>query len=207
MRKEPSERYTSVGQFSEDIRRHLAGLPVIARPVTFNYRLSKFVRRNKAAVGAAVLLFLILIGGIITTTWQARRARQQEELARIEKERAEKRFNDVRKLARAVLFDYHDAIKNLPGSTEVRARLVRDALSYLDSLAAESQGDASLQHELADAYEKLAQIQGGLFEASLGDTAAALESRRKALEIREALAAANPQDIKTAKLLPPGTKI
>lgn len=204
MRKEPAERYASVGQFSEDIRRHLAGLPVIARPVTFNYRLAKFVQRNKAAVAAAVLLFLILVGGIITTTWQARRARQQEELARIEKERAEKRFNDVRKLARAVLFDYHDAIKNLPGSTEVRARLVRDALSYLDSLAAESHNDPSLQHELADAYEKLAQIQGGSFEASLGDTSAALESRRKALEIRQTLAAANPQDIQNRRALAAG---
>jgi non-specific serine/threonine protein kinase/serine/threonine-protein kinase len=206
MRKEPSERYASAGQFSEDIRRHLAGLPVIARPVTFSYRLTKFVQRNKAAVGAAALLFLILIGGIITTTWQASRARQQEELARIEKERAEKRFNDVRKLARAVLFDYHDAIENLPGSTEVRARLVQDALSYLDSLAAESGNDASLQHELADAYEKLAQIQGGSFNASLGDTAAALESRRKALEIREALAATDPQDIKNRKALADGYK-
>ncbi len=204
MRKEPSERYASVGQFSEDLRRHLAGLPVIARPVTFNYRLSKFVRRNKAAVGAAVLLFLILVGGIITTTWQARRARQQEELARIEKERAEKRFNEVRKLARSVLFDYHDAIKNLPGSTTVRARLVQDALSYLDSLAAESGNDPSLQHELADAYEKLAQIQGGSFEASLGNTAAALESRRKALEIRQALAAANPQDAQNRRALAAG---
>lgn len=204
MRKEPSERYASVGQFSEDIRRHLVGLPVIARPVTFNYRLAKFVQRNKAAVGAAFLLFFILVGGIITTTWQANRARQQEALARTEKERAEKRFNDVRRLARSVLFDYHDAIMNLPGSTAVRARLVQDALSYLDSLASESGGDPALQHELADAYERLAQIQGGSFEASLGDTAAALESRRKALEIRQALAAANPQDGQNRKALAAG---
>ncbi len=38
MRKEPARRYASVGQFSEDIRRHLAGLPVIARKDTVAYR-------------------------------------------------------------------------------------------------------------------------------------------------------------------------
>ena len=43
LRKEPSRRYSSVGQFSEDIRRHLEGLPVIARRDTVGYRTSKFV--------------------------------------------------------------------------------------------------------------------------------------------------------------------
>ena len=42
-----------------------------------------------------------------------------------ERERAERRFNDVRKLANAVLFDYHDAIEALPGATPVRERLVK----------------------------------------------------------------------------------
>jgi serine/threonine protein kinase len=53
MRKEPSRRYASVGQFSEDIRWHLEGLPVLARKDTFSYRASKFVNRNKLDVAAA----------------------------------------------------------------------------------------------------------------------------------------------------------
>ena len=58
LRKEPERRYQSVEQFSEDIRRHLEGLPVIARKDTFSYRASKFVQRNKVAVAA--LAFAIL---------------------------------------------------------------------------------------------------------------------------------------------------
>ena len=53
MRKEPERRYASVGQFSEDMRRHLVGLPVIARKDTWSYRSGKFVRRHKVCVVAA----------------------------------------------------------------------------------------------------------------------------------------------------------
>jgi len=73
MRKEPARRYSSVGQFSEDIRRHLDGLPVIARTDTFQYRSQKFIQRNKLGVAAATLVVLTLIGGIVATAGQARR--------------------------------------------------------------------------------------------------------------------------------------
>jgi serine/threonine protein kinase len=52
LRKEPARRYASVGRFSEDIRRHLDGLPVFARKDTFAYRTTKFVRRNRLGVAA-----------------------------------------------------------------------------------------------------------------------------------------------------------
>jgi len=56
MRKEPARRYQSVEQFSEDIRRYLAGLPVVARKDTFGYRAGKFARRHKAGVAILALL-------------------------------------------------------------------------------------------------------------------------------------------------------
>lgn len=195
MRKETARRYHSVEQFSEDIRRHLTGRPVIARPDTMSYRAGKFLQRNKVAVSAAILIWLILVGGLIATAWQARRATIQEQRARAEQARAERRFNDVRKLANSVLFDYHDAIKALPGATKVRERLVKDALNYLDSLAGEAQGDPDLQRELAAAYERVGDVRGGVSGGgSLGDIAGAVESYTKALRIREALVALNPDD-------------
>src|SRR3984893_17579890 len=121
---------------------------MVARKDTAGYRAGKFVRRNKIALATAALVFLSLLGGIIATTLQAYRTRQQKALA-------ERRFNDVRQLAHSVLFDYHDAIKNLPGATKVRERLVRDALTYLDSLSREAHGDPALQRELAAAYERV----------------------------------------------------
>jgi serine/threonine-protein kinase len=78
MRKEPSRRYSSVGQFSADIQRHLDGLPVVARKDTFTYRASKFIRRHRVAVAAAFLISISLVGGMITTTWQAQAARHEK---------------------------------------------------------------------------------------------------------------------------------
>lgn len=193
IRREPERRYASVERLSEDIGRHLEGRPVLAREDTLAYRARKFVQRHKAPVAAAALVLLSLVGGMATTLWQARRARAQEAIARAEQSRAERRFNDVRNLARSLLFDYHDAIKDLPGATPVRARLVKDALGYLDALSKEAGGDLTLQRELAAAYERVGDVQGGSTVANLGDTPGAIESLRKAVALREAALSADPQ--------------
>ena len=84
LRKEPRRRYTSVEQFSDDIRRHLAKVPVIARPDTLGYGASRFVQRNKAWVVMAAITFLSLAGGVATSLWQTRVARlEQAKAARI----------------------------------------------------------------------------------------------------------------------------
>jgi serine/threonine protein kinase len=77
MRKEPARRYASVGQFSEDIRRHLEGLPVIARKDTFAYRSSKFIERHRFGAAAALLILLSLLGGIVATVRQAHTAQRE----------------------------------------------------------------------------------------------------------------------------------
>jgi eukaryotic-like serine/threonine-protein kinase len=197
MRKDPAERYGSVALLDDDIRRHLERLPVVARGDSWTYRAARFVRRRKLGVAAAAAIVITLVGGVIATSWQAR-------VARAERVRAERRFNDVRKLANSVLFDYHDAIEALPGSTAVRERLVRDAQAYLDSLAAEASGDPALQRELAAAYDRLGTVLGRPYAANLGDTAGAMESYRKALKIREALAAADPRNPQARRELAQG---
>ncbi len=179
LRKEPARRYQSVEQFAGDVRRHLEGLPVRARPDTFRYRADKFVRRNKVPVAAGVLLALALVAGTAATAYQAREARAAQA-------RAERRFADVRKLANALLFDYHDAIRDLRGARPVRERMVRDAIGYLDGLTRESSEDPSLQRELAGGYQRIGDLQGGE-PGSLGDTEGAARSYEKALAILESL--------------------
>ncbi|MDP9198695.1 MAG: serine/threonine protein kinase, partial [Pseudomonadota bacterium] len=200
MRKEPERRYTTVEQFSEDIRRHLEALPVLARRDTLAYRAGKFIRRNTATSIAAALVGLSLVGGIVATSWQAHRARTQEALAMAQMSRAEHRFNEVRQLARWVIFDYHDAIKDLSGATTIRERLVKDGLAYLDSLAKEAGDDPELQRELAAAYDRVGDVRGENYTAAnLGDPTGATESYIKALHIREALMAAAPADLQNRR--------
>jgi eukaryotic-like serine/threonine-protein kinase len=188
IRKEPRERYNSVEQFAEDIRRHLGSLPVIARKDTAGYRASRFIQRHKAGVTAAMVVAVAVIAGLGATLYEAH-------IARAERARAEARFTDVRALANALMFDVHDSIENLPGSTPARKLLVERALRYLDTLSRDSASDASLQRELATAYEKVGTVQGNPFGANLGDTQGALDSYRKSMAIRESLAKLNPKDI------------
>ena len=50
--KEPERRYGSAAELLADVRRHLDGLPIDARPATRAYRVGKFVRRHRAACSA-----------------------------------------------------------------------------------------------------------------------------------------------------------
>jgi eukaryotic-like serine/threonine-protein kinase len=187
MRKDAADRYASVALLTDDLRRYREGLPVLARGDSWRYRAARFVKRRKIGVAAAAAILITLIGGVIGTTWQARVARTQAQRAQQAQARAEQRFSQVRRLANSLIFDYHDAIKDLPGATPVRVRLVRDALSYLNTLAQEAEGDPSLQRELAVAYRRVADVQGGSTRINLGDTKGAIESYRKSLGILEAL--------------------
>ena len=187
LKKEPERRYDSIEQFSEDLRRHLDGLPVSARPDTFAYRTSKFIKRNSVSVLAASMIFLALIAGILGMTYQTR-------VAKKERARAEKRFEQVRKLANNVVFKYHDSIANLPGATATREMLVKDAIEYLDNLSEDAGDNPALAQELALAYLKIGNVQGETYRANLGDSQGALQSYRKSVGILERLVRDHPEN-------------
>ena len=197
LRKEPPRRYQSVEQLAEDIRRHLEDVPVLARTDTTWYRTSKFVSRHRFGVIASAVAACALLVGFTVAIYEARAARQQAGIARVQRARAERRFNDVRKLANSLMFEIHDSIKDLPGTTSARKLLVNRALEYLDSLSKESSDDLSLQRELAAAYDRVGDVLGYNGAANLGDFAGAMQSYKKALAIREAAAAASPGDAQT----------
>ncbi|MGE0812481.1 MAG: protein kinase [Vicinamibacterales bacterium] len=173
--KDPARRYGTAAALAEDLDRALRGEPIHARPHTAWYRARKFVARNRVAAVAALVVALSLGAGAASTAYQARRA--------------ERRFQQVRALANAFVFDVHDRIATLPGATSARKAIVETALTYLENLREEATGDASLARELAAAYEKVAGVQGHPLQANLGDPAGALVSYARAGELLAPLAA------------------
>lgn len=194
LRKDPAQRYRSVEQLSADIQRHLDGLPIQARPQTLFYRTGRFLRRNRIFVAAAALVALSLTGGLAAALWQAH-------IARAERLLAERRFNDVRQLAHSFLFDFQDAIQNLPGATPARHLVVDKALEYLNSLNQEDGGDPRLLGELAEAYLRVGQLQGGIGVPNLGDTAGARRSFERALAIAQQAVRRDPRHIQWQRYL------
>lgn len=190
LRKDPARRYASVEQLANDVRRNLDGLPVIARADTFGYRLTKYAHRHRVLVTAAALVVLSLTAGMLVSVRQARIAERQRAVA-------EQRFNDIRGVSHDLIFQIHDSIQFLPGATPARKLVVQSALRYLNTLSKDAPDNLSIQQEIAAAYEKVGDVQGGIGAANLGDTSGALDSYNKALEIRKRLLAANPRDSET----------
>ncbi len=185
---EPDQRYASAEALGDDLRRHLDGLPVRARPATVGYRLRSFVRRNRTGVLAATVALAALVGGLGAALWQARAA----EAAR---DRAESHFEIAREAARAMIYDVHDAIAGLPGATPAREVIVDQALAYLDRLAREAGDDPTLHIDLAGAYLRIGNVAGNPTNDNLGRTAEALASFQRGLALLMSLPAALPDSL------------
>lgn len=89
MRKEPERRYSSVEQFAADIQRHLDGMPVLARPDSWNYRAGKFVRRHVLVVSLSAVFVVLLMGFTVTIYLQSNRITVERDVAQAERLRAE----------------------------------------------------------------------------------------------------------------------
>ena len=152
LKKEVSQRYGSVEQLADDIRRHLVGLPVHARPDTIFYRSGKFLRRHSTVAAAAFLVAASLVTGTVIATRQARAARQ--------------RFDQLREFVRTILVDVHGQLTDIPGTAKTRQALVAYVDDYLQRVAAQHSGDdAALATEFATTYLRLGEMQGATAEA------------------------------------------
>ena len=178
--KEAGQRYLTMAEFAADIRRHLEGRPVHARPFTLRYRFGKWLRRHRIAAPAGALAMLLNRGFAAAAWWEARNA--------------ELRFQQVRALAGSVMFELHDAIQVLPGSTGARELLVKRAMEYLESLHREAGNRPDLEREVALGYARVGEVQGEPGESNLGQFAAATVNFEKAEVILRRLAAKGPGD-------------
>ncbi|MDQ3627077.1 MAG: serine/threonine-protein kinase [Verrucomicrobiota bacterium] len=174
LRKEPARRYSSVAQFSEDIRRHLDGRPVMARKDTFQYRAAKFVRRNKVGVAAAALVVLSLITGMALTLTQARIAREQRDAAQRASARAEKTSRFLQGFLSSANPNWYGRGK---GRTDVTVReAIDDAARRIDTeLANEPEVRGDLHHTIGEIYRV-----AGEYEVALEHFRRSLDSYREA---------------------------
>jgi serine/threonine protein kinase len=189
LRKEPERRYSSVLQFAEDVRRHLDGLPVAARPATFAYRTSKFIERNRTATAFATVALLAILIGLSIAVWQAVVARQQSA-------RAERRSTEIRRLTNTLLKDLGEQVGVLPGSDLARERLYKVSIEYLNGLAQETNDPAVLK-QLSEAYVLL----GKRYGYANGKPEEVRANILRGLEISRRLVADAPKDLEAKKLL------
>ncbi len=77
LHKDPARRYASVESFAADLRRHLDGEPIQARPPSRRYRLYKFMRRNRLVSASVAAVAASVVLGFAVALWQAQQARHE----------------------------------------------------------------------------------------------------------------------------------
>jgi tetratricopeptide (TPR) repeat protein len=185
LHRDPARRYRSAEHLAEDVERRLSHRPVLAAPDSWSYRLRKFVARHPLATAASVFAATALVTATVVALWQTR-------LADRERDRAQARLTDVRRLANTLIFELYDLVENSPDATTRRRSLVQQGLAYLDQLASDAGADGQSRVELAEAYARLARVQGLQGQANLGDRSGAISSLEKARALLAPLRSASP---------------
>ena len=144
LRKEPHGRYDSAAALGEDIQRHLAGLPILARPHTRGYRVVKFVQRNRGLVSLASLLVAAVLIGLVLVVWQAREATQQSAARQQEAERATAARDYLISILSYFDPDRLQGRRDIPPET-----LIAVGFANLDSLNAQPEVQAAVMNALA----------------------------------------------------------
>ena len=177
--RSPTQRYATVDALADDLARHLAGEPVLARAPAFGYRASRWLARHKveaaiaAAVGVAllggayaqVLVLLALAAGTVAALWQRNRARREAERARTALARAQQ----VKAFIASI---FAQAVPRAGrGGVVTAADLLRSAAQRIDA-------DLAGQPEVA---AELSALVGSSFN-DLGDLRAGFEWLPKAVE-------------------------
>jgi len=151
LKKDPRERYPSVGAFAEDLRRHLAHRPITARADSRAYRAAKFIRRNRVPSALAAATILALVGGLAGTLIQARRATRQAAYAERERARADEQARlagaqrdfALRQLSRAEAINDLNAFVLSDAAPLGKPFTARDLLARAEHIVAKQRGETA----------------------------------------------------------------
>jgi eukaryotic-like serine/threonine-protein kinase len=181
LRKEPERRYVSAAQFAEDVKRYLAGRPVLAQTDSVRYRAVKFIARNRPLVAGGAMLGLLLVAFGATAAVQARRISRERDHAEREQVAAE----DVIGILTG-LFERADPNKHPGGDTLRVTALLDDAEAEIARLNDAPARQATLLRTV------------GRMRAARGEYARAIDLLSRAYELRRA--GFGPTDLEAARI-------
>lgn len=164
LRARPSERYSTVGAFREDLERHLTGKAVLARGNAKSYRLRKFVHRHRWPVAAAAGIVLLTTGSAIGLAIQRGSLIEQREAANEATERASRDAATARAATDFLvnLFEANDPSPSFGDTLTARALLERGVQRIDSDLASQPALRAQLLATLGSVHFGLGQREEAL---------------------------------------------
>jgi len=178
LEKDPSRRYGSPGELSDDLRRFLANQPILAVPPTATYQARKLIRRHRTLVSAAVSVIVVLVAGIAVSTHQAIVAGRERDRA-LRAEQIAKAVNDFLQkdvLAQASAAGQVGVSSNPDPDLKVRTALDRAAARIAGKFDSQPAVEASIRDTIATAYIDL-----GLFADAQRQLERVVEVRSRVL--------------------------
>jgi tetratricopeptide (TPR) repeat protein len=189
LEKDPARRYSTAHALAADLRRWLAGEPVLARPEPLAERTLRWVRRRRTALAAAAAALLFIIAGLAVVLAVQAKANRDLAAANL-RERA--RFDIAMQAIRSFYTGVSDdRLLKDPKFEELRNKLLRGAREFIGRLEAQLEGqtDRRSRRAMAQAYNELAELTD-----RIGSKTDALELYRGELALRRELALEVPPD-------------
>jgi tetratricopeptide (TPR) repeat protein len=177
LEKEPARRYASAAELARDVERHLAGLPIAARPPTVGYQARKLVLRHRVLFGAAALVCLLSAAATVVSAVLLARARAAERRALVEAQAA----RDISGFLQDMLASADPGGAN--HELTVREVLDRAAQRLEQEPTQDPEVGAALHATIGDSYRAL-----GLFERAQRHLELAFSAHRASPASESALA-------------------
>lgn len=184
LEREPERRYASAAALAEDLRRFLAGEPILAQPPGAWTRFTRYARRHRLAFGIGAAFVTVLLAATIISSSLAIRARRAEQRALAEA-RTSKALSD---------FLQNDLLAQAtPGEQPNRDVRLRDVLD---------RAAQKLDHRFPDSPLLEADVRAvvaGVYD-TLGEYDAARRQAERAVALREKNLGANHSETISALL-------
>lgn len=192
--KARSDRYATAEAMADDLERFLNGVPTVARPLSASDRLRRWTRRHTSLVRiASGFAGLAAIGLIVCAllVWRENGAKQLAvEEAETSVELARANYRQARDTVDRLGARVAEKLADMPGAAPLRRSVLEDTLRYYESFVEQSNGDPSLQLDIAVTHTKIA-----AFAEQIGKTNAAVESYQTAEAMLEQLVEESPHDV------------
>jgi serine/threonine protein kinase len=205
LQTEPSKRYATVRDFSDDLKRSLEGRPISAKPTTVPYQVRKLLQRNKLVTGLAVALALVAVVGagfaIQVQVEKARVAAKEDEIerylsflsTRVDRWQPDSsgamaaspsdKISDMLRLGQVISSDIPTIAVSSRASTERERRMVGLVVVLLDRADRLSVDEPVVRKEVFTVYQQTADLQSSGRVALVEDKPAAIENYQRAAGI------------------------
>ena len=178
LERDRARRYGTPLELAADLQRYLDHEPILARPASAGYRIRKYVRRHRVAVGVSAGLLLLLTAFSLLQALELRRTTQERDRANQERDRAA-RVTDFM----TGMFKVADPSEARGNSVTAREILDKASKEMANSLSRDPEVQSQMMYVMASTY------------LNLGLYARAEELAKSALDAR--LRLFGPNDRKT----------